>query len=59
MNKQGSHPQKDKKSLKQICQTNYTPGLTRKDKFEALECIDHKCHNTPGYSTPGKLIIKI
>ena len=35
--------------------------LTRpeQDKLDALEYIDHNCHNTPGYTTSEKYIIKI
>ena len=29
------------------------------DKLDALEYIDHTCHNTPRDTTSGKFIIKI
>ena len=43
------------KLVKQII----TLARPEKDELDALEYIDHTCHNTPRDSTSGKYIIKI
>ena len=34
-------------------------GRSEMDDLDALEYVDHTCHNTPGDTAPGKYIIKI
>ena len=42
-----------------MVKSNNSLTITEKDELDALEYIDHTCHNTPRDTTSGKYVIKI
>ena len=48
-----------KKHQNQLFKPNILLTRLEKNELEALEYINHTCHNTPGDTTSGKYAIKI
>ena len=52
-------PQQTKTHPSKLAQPVIPLARPEKDKLEALEYIDHTCHNTPGDITSEKYMIKL
>ena len=52
-------PQKNETHQNKLFKPIILLARPEKDELNALEYIDHMCHNTPGDTTSGKYVIKI
>ena len=52
-------PKKNKTHPSKLVKPIISLDRPEKDELDALEFIDHKCHNTPRDTASGKYIIKI
>ena len=52
-------PQKAKTHVNKLVKTIIPLARPEIDDLDALEFIDHTCHNTPGHTTSRKYVIKI